>query len=90
MEILKMRNTILATVVALGLSSFAFAATTPATPAAPAAAPAAAAQPAAPAKPAATQAKPDAKTVECQKQAKDKGLKGAERKKFVADCAKAK
>jgi hypothetical protein len=73
-------------VVALGLSSFAFAATTPATPAA---APAPAAQPAAPAKPAA-QAKPDAKTTECQKQAKDKGLKGPERKKFVADCVKAK
>jgi hypothetical protein len=84
-----MRNTILATVVALGLSSFAFAATTPATsatPAAPAAPAAAAPAPAPAAKPA---AKPNPKVVECEKEAKEKNLKGAERKKFVADCVKA-
>jgi hypothetical protein len=79
---LKMRNTILATLVAFGLSAFAFGGTTPATtPAAPAAAPAA--QPAA-------AAKPDAKAADCEKQAKAKGLKGPDSKKFVADCVKAK
>ena len=82
-----MRNTILATVVALGLSSFAFAATTPATSPAPAA-PAAAAAPA-PAPAAKPAAKPNPKMVECEKEAKEKNLKGAERKKFVADCVKA-
>jgi hypothetical protein len=75
-----MRNTILATVLALGLSAFAFGANNPSTPAAPAAA-APAAQPAA--KPAV-----DPKTADCQKQAKEKALKGNEAKKFVAECVK--
>ena len=76
-----MRNTILATVLALGLSAFAFGANNPATPAAPAAA--------APA-PAAPASKPpvDPKTADCQHQAKQKGLKHEEAKKFVAECVK--
>ncbi|HZF17879.1 MAG TPA: hypothetical protein VE046_18280 [Steroidobacteraceae bacterium] len=75
-----MRNTILATVLALGLSAFALGANNPATPAAPATA----------APPAATAAKPpvDPKTADCQHQAKEKGLKGTEAKKFVAECVK--
>ena len=79
-----MRNTILATLVAFGLSAFAFGGTTPATT------PAAAAPAAAPAAQPAAAAKPDAKTADCEKQAKAKGLKGPDSKKFVADCVKAK
>lgn len=75
-----MRNTILATVVALGLSAVAFGANNPATPA-----PAASSSTAQ----TATAAKPvDPKMADCQKQAKEKGLKGAEHKKFVAECVK--
>ena len=79
LEIFKMRNTILATVVALGLSAVAFGANNPATPA-----PAASnsSQTATAAKPA------DPKLADCQKQAKEKGLKGAEHKKFIAECLK--
>lgn len=77
-----MRNTILATVLALGLSAFAFGANNPSTPAAPAAAAAAPAAQSA-AKPAV-----NPKTADCQKQAKEKALKGNEAKKFVAECVK--
>jgi hypothetical protein len=75
-----MRNTILATLLAFGLSAFAFATTAPA----PAAAPATNTSQAAPS------AKVDPKHADCEKQAKEKGLKHAEHKKFVADCVKAK
>jgi membrane-bound lytic murein transglycosylase B len=78
-----MRNTILATVAAFGLSAFAFGGTTPATPATPAATATTAAQPA-------PAVKVDPKMADCQKQAKEKGLKRAEHKKFVAECVKAK
>jgi len=81
-----MRNTILATLAAFGLSAFAFGATTPATPATPAA-PAATATPAA--QPASA-VKVNPKKAECDKQAKAKGLKGEEHKKFVSECVKAK
>ena len=78
-----MRNTILATVVALGLSAVAFGANNPSTPA-PAASNASTSQ-------TATNAKPvDPKLADCQKQAKEKGLKGAEHKKFIAECVKKK
>jgi len=81
LEIFKMRNTILATVVALGLSAVAFGANNPSTPA-PAASNSSTAQ-------TSTNAKPvDPKMADCQKQAKEKGLKGAEHKKFVAECLK--
>jgi hypothetical protein len=81
LEIFKMRNTILATVVALGLSAVAFGANNPSTPA-PAASTAASQS-------SSTSAKPvDPKMADCQKQAKEKGLKGAEHKKFVAECLK--
>ena len=77
-----MRNTILATLVAFGLSAFAFGGTTPATT--PATAPATTAVQAM------TAEKSNPKLADCQKQAKEKGLKGAEHRKFVADCVKAK
>lgn len=79
-----MRNTILATVLALGLSAFAFGANNPSTPAAPAAAAAAAA----PAAQSAAKPAVNPKTADCQKQAKEKALKGNEAKKFVAECVK--
>ena len=76
-----MRNTILATVVALGLSAVAFGANNPSTPA-PAASNTSTSQ-------TATNAKPvDPKLADCNKQAKEKGLKGTEHKKFVAECLK--
>jgi len=75
-----MRNMILATVVALGLSAVAFGANNPSTPAASTAATSQTA--AAPAKTV------DPKMADCQKQAKEKGLRGAEHKKFVAECVK--
>jgi hypothetical protein len=75
-----MRNTILATLVVLGLSAVAYGATNPATPAAPVTA---ATQPT-------TTTKVDPRTADCQKQAKEKGLKGTAHRKFVANCLKPK
>lgn len=76
-----MRNAILATLVAFSISAVAFGGTTPATtPPAPAAAAAV--------QPLTTAAKPNPRLAGCKKQAKEKGLKGAERTKFVADCVK--
>ena len=75
-------------IASLLLMGSAFAQTTApaATPAAPAAAPAA--TPAAPA--AKAEKKPrTAASLECSKQADEKGLKGKERKKFRSECKKA-
>ena len=83
-----MKISMLASALAFGLlaSGAAFAQTAPATPAATPAATATTK----PAPAATTDATKAAKSAECSKEADAKGLHGKDRKKFRADCKKAK